>query len=89
LFDKSNHPVKGRAQHSSRDRSRDRSRSPLPRGPTGGPTGTRHGTVLPNMSQFDDHYGHPPPPQPVVGNDAEIIVINKEQWFAFLSHIKL
>lgn len=75
---------------------RDRSRSPTRVGggrPMGGPTGTRHGSVIPQMNQYDDPYaygGPPPPPvpnEPVIGNEAEIIVINRDQWSVVLTRV--
>ena len=92
MFDKNKFNVN--KNQAKKNRNRNRSRSPLVRGPpqygavpppSAGPTGTRHGAPLPPSSYFDYYpdeppvgYGPPPPSSPV--NDAEIIVVNKEQW---------
>ena len=87
---------KNQAKKKNRNRNRSRSplvRGPLgvpPQygavPPPAGPTGTRHGAPLPPSSYYDYYpdellvgYG-PPPPPPSPVNDAEIIVVNKEQW---------
>ena len=94
MFDKSGHPFKGRGGgQPTGPHNRDRSRSPnrIPVGPStrpmGGPTGTRHGSIIPQMTH-DPYppYGGPPsavappPLEPVIGNEAEIIVVNRDQW---------
>lgn len=68
--------------------NRDRSRSP---NRAGGPTGTRHGSVVEQYDHQYDHYDEygygshpgPGPPahsgEPVVGNEAEIIVAHRDQ----------
>ena len=91
LFDKSGHPTKGRTGGGVTGlNNRERSRSPTRMGVTGGramggPTGTRHGSMIPMSHDPYPPYGAaagpPPPVEPVVGNEAEIIVIDRSQWF--------
>ena len=87
---------KNLAKKKNRNRNRSRSPLvrrppgvPSPYGalpPPAGPTGTRHGAPLPPSSYYDYYpdeppVGYAPPPQPSSPvNDAEIIVVNKEQW---------
>ncbi|XP_054159436.1 nuclear receptor coactivator 5-like [Oppia nitens] len=91
FHNKSGQPPKGGGGRRDRSRSPMSGRGGGGR-PTGGPTGTRHGARVPNMNnRYDDRnqFGPPslqqlPPPQmpdePIVGNEAEIIVVERDQW---------